>query len=235
MGLSDRLNIGRQEGWQAERLTHWLLEWELLQEPQEKIASAEVNASEGELPEGCVASPDADVEPGQIRLMMPQGDDDGLLFLAIVGEGGDEGAVFCVPFSPLSEPATPDELLSGRDTPVVRVFCLWNTRSVALRVLCESWIVDRLTADELKRLKRALLACEQTGSVPDDLRREAGPPLIHPEDPRRLYRRIERNRIHNCLIREHTSRAADNVILYTIESEQQKLPKAAEDHDTYEI
>ena len=232
MGLSDRLNIGRPEDWQAERLTHWLLEWELLQVPQEIVASAEAKAAGGDLPDGCVASPDADVEPGQIRLMMPQGDDDGLLFLAIVGN--DEGAVFCVPFSTLSEPATPDELLSGRDTPVVRVFCLWNIRSVALRVLCESWIVDKLTAGELKRLKRALLACEQTGSVPDDLRREAGPPLIHPEDPRRLYRRIERDRIHNSLIREHASPAADNVILYDIESEQQKLPKAAEDHDTYE-
>ncbi len=233
MGLSDILNIGPPEDWQAERLACWLLEWELMQVPPADSESTETEAEDGNLPDASVSPADVDIEPGQIRLMMPQLGDEGLLYLAIVGEGS-EGAVLCVPFSPLSEPATPDELLSGRDTPVVRVFSLWNARNVDLLVLRESWIVDRLTAEEFKRLERALLACEETGSVPDDLRREAGPPLIHPEDPRRLYRRVEKDRIHNRLIRERGGEASDNVILYTIETDPLKLPKAAEDHDTYE-
>jgi hypothetical protein len=233
MGERDRLTIGPPEDWQAECLVRWLLDWELMQVPHVDSEATETETEDGNVRDACVSPADVDIEPGQIRLMMPQLGDEKLLYLAIVGEGS-EGSVFCVPFSPLSEPATPDELLSGRDTPVVRVFCLWNTRRASLLVLRESWIVDRLTAEELKRLERALLACEQTGSVPGDLRREAGPPLIHPEDPRRLYRRAEKDRIHNSLIREHTGDASDNVILYTIETDPLKLPKAAEDHDTYE-
>ena len=85
MGLSDILNIGPPEDWQAERLACWLLEWELMQVPPADSESTETEAEDGNLPDASVSPADVDIEPGQIRLMMPQLGDEGLLYLAIVG------------------------------------------------------------------------------------------------------------------------------------------------------
>ena len=249
------MNVIHPEDWQAERLANWLLDWELLQVPcgEEDEAAEEpvgdnrlysgstsschqLDAAEApdDLPPECVAPADKEIEVGQVRLMIPQRADEAPLYLAVV-KAEDGETVCCVPFSRLSVPATPDELLSGRETPAVRVYCLWNTASVSLVVLGESWIVDTLTGEELGRLTRARLSVEKTGSVPIDLRQEAGPPLFHPEDPRRIYRRQEEERLDHILVREHTGHAHDNIILYDIESgtEDRELPKAAEDRDEY--
>jgi hypothetical protein len=219
---------------EAQRLLRWLHEWELMQASSRGEGERQNDQpSSGAVPEACIASVDADVETGQIRLLTPQGDAPPL-FIAIADMAADAN-ITCVPFGLLSEPATPDELLSGRDTPAIRVLCLWNARKGTREGFRDSWIVDTLTNDELKRLKRALHACEQTGHVPDDLRREAGPPLVHPEDPRRVYRHMERERLNALLVRERPRQMPDNVILYEIESDRRELPKAAEDHDTYEV
>jgi len=232
------MNVIQPEDWQAERLASWLLDWELLQVPCEEgeAGRRQLAAAEAvdDLSPDCVAPADGEIEVGQVRLMIPQRADAAPLYLAVV-KAEDGGTACCVPFSRLSVPATPDELLSGRETPAVRVYCLWNAASVSLVVLGESWIVDTLTGEELERLSRAWLSVKETGSVPSDLLQEAGPPLFHPEDPRRVYRRQEEERLDHILVREHTGHSPDNVILYDIESdaEPRELPKAAEDRDEY--
>jgi hypothetical protein len=234
MGKLEKLRPKPSEEWQVERFSRWLHEWELLQvPPEEETPAEEVGAKSDALLEACVAPPDLDFEPGQIRLLFPRGLDSELVFIVIAGVS-EEQECTCVPFSPLSEPATPDELLSGRDEPTVRVFCLWNARTVPAHLLPESWTVDTLTETELNRLSTALDGCGQTGQVPDRLKRDAGPPLSHPEDPRREYRYREKQRLDHALVRE--SATSHNVIEYDITpAEDRQLPKAAEDHDEYEV
>jgi hypothetical protein len=180
------------------------------------------------LPDTCVAPVDNEIAAGDIRLIVPCGEDIPV-FIAIVDVTA-EGSIICIPFGPLSEPATPDELLSGRSTAPIRVLCLWNMRPMTAKPLRDSWVADTLTNHELARLRRAIASYENTGQLPDELRTDAGPPLVHPEDPRREYRYRERERITHSLVRE----SKHNVIRYDAEPERHELPKAAEDHDTYE-
>ena len=234
MGKLEKLGPEPADAWEANRLGRWLYEWELLQasEAQPPEAPSPGPTTEPASAES-IAPPDLDIEPGQIRLLLPRGLDSELVFIVIAGVNGEQECT-CVPFSPLSEPATPDELLSGRDEPTVRVFCLWNARTVPAHLLPDSWTVDTLTEIELNRLSSALDSCEQTGQVPDTFSRDAGPPLSHPEDPRREYRYRETQRLDHALVRE--SATSHNVIEYDITpSEDRELPKAAEDHDEYEV
>lgn len=231
--MTDELNIAPPDNWQGERLARWLLDWELMQAAgdAEEDTGEEVEA----LPEDCTAPPDADFASGQIRLLFPQGLDSEMVFIAIAGVSDGECA--CVPFGPLAEPATPDELLSGREEAPVRVFCLWNARTIPVDDLPDSWVTDHLSDAGLTRLLDALLACRCTGQVSMSMQRDAGPPLSHPEDPRREYRYRETLRIDKALVREGSGQSADNVIFYEIESDKEprELPKAAEDHDEYGV
>ena len=174
---------------------------------------------------------DSSIEVGQIRLMAPVADED-MVFVVVVFVALD-GVVGCVPFSPLSEPATPDELLSGRSKEVVRVYCLWNMREVPHSVINKSWIVDRLDESEIERLLKSVHAYRCNGLLPDDLLHDAGPVLVHPEDPRREYRSWERQRIDmvlpsNCSVKE-------SGVSYDIESEPLEFLKAAEPGEDYEV
>jgi len=225
-----RLNIEPPEDWQAERLARWLLEWELMQAPAEDVEEGVEQKAEA-LPDDCTAPPDEDFEPGQIRLLLPQGLDSEMVFIAIASVS--DGECTCVPFGPFAEPATPDELLSGREEPPVRVFCLWNVRTIPVDALPDSWVTDQLSDADLTRLLDALLTCRCTGQVSTSMERDAGPPLSHPEDPRREYRYQETHRIDKALVREGSGRGT--VIEYRIPTNAQALPKAAEDHDEYEV
>ena len=234
MGKLNKLNPKPTDAREAERLALWLHEWELLQAPETQSPEAEPpEPTTGSVATESIAPADPKLEPGQIRLLFPRGLDSELVFIVIAGVSGEQECT-CVPFSPLSEPATPDELLSGRDEPTVRVFCLWNARTVPPHLLPDSWTVDTLTETELVRLSTALEAYMQTGKVPDGLKQAVGPPLSHPADPRREYRYLEEQRIEHALVRESSSRR--NVIEYEIApTEDRELPKAAEDHDEYEV
>ena len=226
----ERLGATPAKDWESRRLAQWLFEWDLMQaEPavEDDTPNSRPAALEG-LPDTCVAPVDNAIAAGDIRLIVPCGEAIPV-FIAIV-DVTVEGSIICIPFGPLSEPATPDELLSGRSTAPIRVLCLWNMRTMTAKPMRDSWVADTLSNHELARLRRAIASYENTGQLPADLRTDAGPPLIHPEDPRREYRYRERERINHALVRE----SKHNVIRYDVEPERHELPKAAEDHDTYE-
>ena len=224
-----KLKFDPVAAWEKERLARWLYEWELMQ------ASGGGDEIEGKeepadiLPEDTVAPMGDNIEIGQIRLLAPVATE-GMAFIVVVSIAED-GAVGCVPFGSLAEPATPDELLSGRDKEVVRVYCLWNLREASTAIVGNSWIVDSLNELEMKRLLRAVAAIESDGCLPDDLLEYAGPPIVHPEDPRREYKNYERQRIDKAIAQK--CNVSDNTILYDPNIKQEFL-KAAESTENYE-
>ena len=227
----EKLKLDPVADWEKERLARWLYEWELMQ----AIGSGDEIEIDGKeeppdvLPEDTVAPMDDNIEIGQIRLLPPVADE-GMVFIVVVSVAED-GAVGCVPFGSIAEPATPDELLSGLDKEVVRVYCLWNLRKISTDIIADSWIVDTLDQTERDRLLRAIDAVESDGSLSEDLLEDAGPPLLHPEDPRREYMNYERQRIDMAISKER--KVSDNTILYDPNIKQEFL-KAAESPETYE-
>ncbi len=68
--------------------------------------------------------------------------------------------------------------------------------------------------------------------MPDELLKDAGPQLVHPEDPRREYMNLERRRIDLTLPVQF--RLRENRLGYDINSQPQELLKAAEPDEPYE-
>ncbi len=227
----EKLKLIPADDKQKERLVRWLYEWNLFltsTNTDDDVSDIADTSSEYQniLSNRYITPFDENFESGQIRLMSP-GADENMLFIVITSVFTD-GTIEFIPFSLLTEPATPDELLSGRKNAVVAVYCLWNFRKVQKDMVGNSWIVDQLTDIEIKRLLQAFNAYKQNGTPPDDLRPETGPPLIHPEDPRRKYKNYERQRVNTAI-----SNTSNNIFHYEMNSEQE-LPKAAEESTPYE-
>ncbi len=217
---------------QQHRLMRWLREWAVLQalEASDDAPDApSFAAAWAQAPQSTAAAPTPC--PGEIRLLQPHGDA-APVFVAVATPNPDQrpGTCLCVPFSRLGEPAMPGELTSGRAEAPVRVLCLWNTRTVAGAQLAGSWVTDHLAAEELERLNDAVQSWRTIGQVPITLRHAVGPPLRHPEDPRRAYLYLEQRRITDAL----GAAPHANVIDYPSDHERHELPKAAEDHARYD-
>lgn len=85
-----------------------------------------------------------------------------------------------VPFARFASPATPGEVLSGLESPPLRVLCWWNRRMVSAAWLqASTWRICRLVP-----------ALVPTLFMDGDERR--GPRLVHPLDPRHAYLDTER-------------------------------------------
>jgi len=131
---------------------------------------------------------DRPIAVGQVRLLSPEltPDTDRPVFVAVFGDW-DEGEVLMAPFSPFSVPATAGEWLTGRTTPVLRVLEIWNARSVPDAALEKSWLVDDFADAECKTAWH-IFEHEALGkALAVDLEQQVGPPLVHPDDPRRQY------------------------------------------------
>jgi len=239
----EKLELNLPDMRDVARLDRWLFEWNLLKEAEDSDID-EINSEKSDCRiggavdcrdddirqvEACVAAMDCEIEAGQIRLMTPrEGKEPVYIAVANVDP---EGIALCVPFGIFSEPATDGELLSGRDSIVVRVWCIWNRRRISAKAVGKSWVADSLNEDEMQRLLRALSTCNAGEPLPPDLREDSGPPLIHPLDPRREYIRRERERIDAAF----QSTSKDNIISYDISADPQQLLKAAEPPDDYEV
>ena len=131
---------------------------------------------------------DRPVAVGQVRLLSPEltPDTDRPVFVAVFGDW-DEGEVLMAPFSPFSMPATTGEWLTGRTTPVLRVLEIWNARSVPTAALEETWLVDDLTHAECKGAWQVFEHEALGKPLAPEVEQQVGPPLVHPEDPRRRY------------------------------------------------
>lgn len=119
-----------------------------------------------------------------------------------------------VPFARLPLPATEAEFATGRAERPLRVLAPWNAGILPDGILDQAWKVGRLRPVEL-----AALRAYENGGPP---RLEAGPPIIHPLDPRHTYLDEEREVWVECspgfFKSDYTSRSSE-------------YPEAAEDHD----
>ena len=153
-----------------------------------KAPSPPVVSPDGEAMRKLVREFDRPVAIGQVRLLSPKltPGTDRPVFVAVFGDW-DEGEVLVAPFSPFSVPATMGEWLTGRTTPVLRVLEVWNARSVPNAALEESWLVDDFAAVECKAAWHVFEHEAFGKPLAPEFEQQVGPPLVHPEDPRRRY------------------------------------------------
>jgi hypothetical protein len=166
-------------------------------------------------------------EPGQIRLLSPSihGADTRPVHVAILQEEDPETFTIS-PFSRFSEPATEKELLTGRDTPFLRVLCLWNAQHIPLHILQKSWLVDEMSHDELNDAITILGYRSTDCLLSPSLAQRIGPEIVHPLDPRHDYLQQESELMQQIISPNKTS------FPYHIDKGTD-LPMAAEDHEDY--
>ena len=209
---------------QKERLARWLHEWQLdadLQHCRDDNAGVVYRPAAGR--EGGAGN-DPPCETGQVRLLRPRNRATWQMpvFVALLKKVG-ASAFLVAPFSRFAQPALPAELLTGRDEHPLRVLCLWNVRSVPRDVVDLSWYLDTLSPEEIASAL-AVYGAAEGGPTPAALVGRTGPPLVHPEDPRRVYVRRERLRM-DFVLREAA-------VVYPL-PDVTELPLAAEDRDPY--
>lgn len=125
-----------------------------------------------------------------------------------------DGGWGAVPFARLPLPATDAEFATGREELPLRVLSPWNAGFLPDEVVARAWKVGRLRPAEA-----AALRAYKKGEPPS---LEAGPPLVHPLDPRHDYLDEERElwvELAGC------GETGD------YEAGPQDLQDAAEDHD----
>lgn len=187
--------------YQPQRLARWLRAWNI-----EKRLIAGDTASQTQPPNDVPARSQASTEvqqriapfdstspvPGEVRLLGSQ-----LLpgcsrpvYVAVLADW-EEGLQLVAPYSRFGEPATTGELLTARQASALSVLCLWNTHSVPVELLAQSWVVDRLSPEELADawLVFQHVATGKVLSLP--LSKRIGPPVIREDDPRVQYQAQE--------------------------------------------
>jgi hypothetical protein len=178
-----------------QRLAQWLREWDvdrrLADEGDRQIEAAPVSRSGA----GATELADPGGEPlaeGQIRLLFPDTPEtrDRPVFLAVLQ--AQRGEFLVAPFGRFGAPALEGEWLTGRDTPGLRVLCLWNCFALPPERLLRSWLVDELSPNERAESAAVLESVRSGIGLPPAVRRQCGPPLRHPADPRQEYRSEER-------------------------------------------
>ncbi len=221
----------------AARLLHWLREWAILS-ALDTVGDDAATGGATPLPHTgaptaaaptAAAPTDPEVRAGQIRLWPPSPGDPPLFVAIADPDAIGTGTFPCVPFGRLATPGAPGELASGRTEAPLRVWCLWNARPIAREQLSRTWVADTLPGDALDRLNRALRAWRRAGALPADLRGAAGPPLAHPDDPRRAYLRLEQHRVTRAL----TMQTESATLVYPTAAPPLETLRAAEDTPPY--
>lgn len=193
-----KLRVIPRPKWQLERLALWIeersLELRLRDDGSMSVPSQglHVVGKYSGLTTKLVRDFDKPVKAGQIRILSPEltPDTDRPVFVAVFG-CWDVDEVLVAPFSPFTVPAIPGEWLTGRSTPMLRVLEIWNARSVPNAALNQSWLVDELTDAECEAAW-CVFEHDAFGKPLDSIfEQQIGPPLAHPEDPRRQYQHEE--------------------------------------------
>ena len=228
---------------QSERLARWLHEWQVedaLREPSETAGPpAPVEAGNRCRIDlgGLAADPARDPAPaaGQVRLLSPLLTDtiEWPLYVALLCR--ESYGFVLAPFGRFSEPAVPGELLSGRDTPALRVLCLWNARVPPARALRLSWVVDRLSGEESALFVAAWRHVRAHARPPPGLEDRTGPPLRHPDDPRHDYLAVEQGVMDRVMSAMAQVERAARVDLYPERDDSVELPRAADPGEDYDV
>lgn len=181
--------------WQRERLARWLAEWALDQrlagaEPSDGYRAGSVGSVEPATAGNGIGPRPHDrlVAPGQVRLLDPRlpGCRHRPVFVAVLLKL-DSGDWLAAPFSRFAEPAVPGEFLTGLAALPLRVLACDQAHAVGGAILQQGWVAGRLGRRVLN--DAAILIRRGDGAIPARLLRRMAPPLIHPDDPRHLYRR----------------------------------------------
>ena len=138
---------------------------------------------------------DEEVNAGQIRLLSRTltGDACRPLNVAVLIEQHESGAWVIAPFSAYSVPALSGELLLRSDGALsLRSLCLWNSRSMADKILARSWLSDEMSDNELQNSVSVLENLQNDEKMNEELFSRTGPPIMRTDDPRRIYRRAEK-------------------------------------------
>ena len=214
-----RVNRDQPDPDQTAHLSRWLREWELL---QALAPDTPPRPSHTPLALAGAADPNP-VQAGDIRLLHPAIEPNGVRYVAVLCQqrGGD---FLVAPFGLLSEPATQDEVTTGRTTPALRVLCAWNRFEMCRDDLQRSWLADRLNDEECHTLLTPMVTATATGAAtwPAD---RTGPPLRHPLDPRWGYLEMESE------FRQRACRPTRHGVVYDIGAGE--LRKAAETRTPY--
>jgi hypothetical protein len=235
-----QLQMSSAPEWQRLRFRRWLAEWEIEQElrlcDRDEASQEQQQAAVEPIPV-MPLSEEPEIRMGQIRLLSPEGRPTHMppFFVAVLDDSGPS-ACMAAPYSRFAEPCTPGEFLTGRQTPCLRVLCLWNTQNVARNILAQSWVVDRLSAREMSDTLDVLKSLDADSKAPRRLRRRIGPPLWHPHDPRAQYLTEETDRMKTmCRLEAGKGVAPESegaALLYSQQPGQ--LPLAAEPRSPYE-
>jgi len=126
----------------------------------------------------------------------------------------EEDGWLAVPFARLPLPATDSEFATGRAERPLRVLAPWNAGILSDDILEQAWKVGRLRPVEL-----AALRAYENGKTPS---LKAGPPIVHPLDPRHNYLDEERELWVECSLDSSKLDYSNRPLEY---------PDAAEDHD----
>lgn len=235
MNAVGKLGLGPVPEWQKARLARWLHEWQIEQVLRAVPRDDLEGTKEDERPSVKLA-PDLEAAPtddeptlarGQVRLLSPEvsGAGDLPVYVAIL-DVDEHDRPLAVPFSRFAEPGLPGELETGITARPLRVLCLWNARRLPHATLSKSWLAAGLAAPETETLASACQCVNSGEPLPAELLTRTGPPLVHPDDPRHIYRARESMRM---------DRIAGTQVTYLLhEAEQRDLPLAAEDGPEYD-
>jgi hypothetical protein len=168
-------------------LAEWLREWTLDRALREAVGTAD---AAGPAPAArAVSISYADVPAvADIRLLHPDVSPsaDRPVHMALLDRAAS-GFWLAAPFGRFSNPASAGEWKTGRRTAALRVLCLWNARWMPPGAALRSWRAGRLTARERASALRVLQSWRE-GAPPDaHLLARTGLPVVHPDDPRRVY------------------------------------------------
>ncbi len=128
---------------------------------------------------------DADVRPGQIRILSPKfvSDDDAIPYVAVL-DRWMEDLWLVAPYSPYSFPASTGEMAT-RD-PIVgrRVLQCWNVRTAHESLVAQSRLAGSLD-DSVRQDALALFRHVTAGTdLPESFQALVGPPVLSKVDPR---------------------------------------------------
>ncbi len=142
------------------------------------------------------------VRLAQVRLVRPglaKAARDRLLYLLVLGRPA-RGVWMAAPFGRYTTSAVPGEIERPNAPLALRVVCLWNCRRLPDGWLRQCTFATALSAAEQHTLAAALRALKRAVPLPPALRPYAGPPLIHPLDPRHDYLEEEREAMESLLL-----------------------------------
>lgn len=227
--LSD-IQISKVSESRKRHLSNWLHEWEI----DSALRSIEDDAvsegpQRGEVFQAA-AGKGAVVEIEQIRLLYPdcRATWQRPLYLALLRRVG-KNSFLAAPFSRFDNPALPGEWCTGREESQLRVLCLWNAAEFQSARLESGWQVDVLSRDEMSDALMVYDAECGRVALPENLRDDTGPPLIHPQDPRWEYREEELEFMESVMPNESPNQKRLRYELKEVSSEY--LSKAAEEEE----